>query len=291
MGRRIHRLSFSLGLGLALTISSAVSPLASSWLNDASGYSEAFRQHVSLGKPLVVYFYVDWCPYCRGLEKEILSNSQVEAYLSGLLRVKINPEHGPNEKALAKQFGVHGYPNFLIISAPGTKPQKIHGWTKSGDQWVRAEPGEFIEECRAAIETTSTQSTTVVTRSPAIQPAIAEVGKDSKYYREAGQRHYLAGRRTAALQAFEKSLELAPGDTVALDWAAYACIELGKHQRALGYLNRLIELSPSYGKGRAYYLRGYAYAELGNSAKARTDAQKACDSGYAEGCKLARGIE
>lgn len=293
MGGIIRKLGLPVQLGLILAISSAGLALASSsWLSDAPGYSQAYREHVSLGKPLIVYFYVDWCPYCRGLEKEILNTSEVEAYLSRFPRVKVNPEHGPNEEALAKQFGVHGYPNFLVIPEPGTKPEKISGWTRSGNEWVRAEPGEFVAECRSVLEKTETRAPAVVSRSQPIQPSFQEVvDKDSKHYREAGQREFLAGKKTAALQAFQKCLELAPSDQVALDWAGFVSIQLGRHQRAVGYMNRLIELAPSYGNGRAYYLRAYAYSELGNSVKAKADAQKACQSGYAEGCSLARDIE
>jgi len=298
MAARIHRLIFSLGLDLVLTLSLAASTSAAAWLNDAPGYSQARWQHTSLGKPLVIYFYVDWCPYCRGLETEILNTSRVEAYLSALPRVKINPEHGPNEEALAKQFDVHGYPRFLIIPAPGATPRHISGWRQSGDQWVRADPADFIAQCRAAVESTSaavarssaTQRVEEVTRLPAGQPGIQEVVKDSKYYREVGQSYYQAGRKTAALEALEKSVELGPGDAAALEWSAYVCIDLGRYQRAVGYLNRLIQLSPNYRKGRAYYLRGHAYAELGYSAKAKTDAQKACNMGDAEGCALARAL-
>ena len=293
MSRSFHPLCFPMGLGIFLTILSTGSTAGSSWLNDAPGYSQAYREHVSFSKPLVIYFYVDWCPYCRGLEKEILNTSQGEAFLSSFPRVKVNPEHGANEEALAKQFKVHGYPDFLIIPSPGAKPQKIYGWTKSGDQLVRAKPAEFVAECREALGTTEPTTTTEVRRaSPSIQPSIAEAPReDSKYYREIGQRQYQAGKKTAALQAFEKCLELTPGDTLALDWAAYISIQLGRHQRALGHVNRLIELSPGYGKGRAFYLRGYAYSELGDLVKARGNAQKACDSGYAEGCKLLRDLE
>jgi len=293
MAARIRKFTFSTGLGLALTIAAATSTWASAWLTDASGYSEANRQHVTYGKPLVVYFYVDWCPYCRGLETEILNNSQVESYLSSLPRVKINPEHGPNEKALARQFGVDGYPHFVIIPTPGSRPREISSWTKSGDRWVRVAPAEFVADCRAAAAVETTTSKTV-TRAPAtetvIQPQIQEIAKDGNYYRQVGESLYKAGKKTAALESFQKSLELAPGDTGSLHWAAYVSIELGRYQRGVGYLNRLIEISPTYGNGRAYYLRGYALAELGNTAKARADAQKACDIGHAEGCALARDL-
>lgn len=292
MGHTLHRLSFALGLGTVFATILTASSRGSSWLTDAPGYSEARRQHVGFNKPLVIYFYVDWCPYCRGLENEILNTSQVEGFLSGFPRVKVNPEHGANEEALAKQFGVHGYPNFLIIPMPGGTPRKISGWTRSGDQWVRAKPGEFLAECREALETEGPRATRDAQPGPSIQPSMIEAPReDGKYYRGLGERQYRSGKKAAALQAFEKCLELDPGDTVALDWAAYISIEVGRYRGALGYANRLTELAPGYGKGRAYYLRGYAHSELGNSLKARQDAQKACDSGYAEGCTLLRELE
>lgn len=60
------------------------SDLFAGWFDGADGYAQAFEKHTSSSKPLVVYFYTDWCPYCRRLENEILGVDQVKECSSSL---------------------------------------------------------------------------------------------------------------------------------------------------------------------------------------------------------------
>ena len=86
---------------------------------DAAGYAEALREHERTGKPMALYFYVDWCKYCAQLERGILSRSEVKQYLETILYVSVNPEHGKGEEALFEKFEGRGYPD---ISYPRQKP-------------------------------------------------------------------------------------------------------------------------------------------------------------------------
>src|SRR5688572_14092150 len=73
------------------------------WLHDASGYKRALELQRELKVPLVVYFYTDWCPYCHELDAEYFPNPAVAEYLRGVVKVRINPEHGPAERAIAER--------------------------------------------------------------------------------------------------------------------------------------------------------------------------------------------
>ena len=85
------------------------------WEDDAQGLYAALRT-IEKGdaRPMVVYFYTDWCPYCRQFEKELLGTARVRAYLSETLAVRINPENGDQEREIAEYYGVNGYPAFFV---------------------------------------------------------------------------------------------------------------------------------------------------------------------------------
>lgn len=100
------------------------------------GVDQARRE----GKAMAVYFYTDWCPYCRELESELLGRAKVEEFLKYLVKVKVNPEKGARERSLADAYGVGGYPSFYIQSAPEAKPKKIRRGTRSGLK----SPEEFV---------------------------------------------------------------------------------------------------------------------------------------------------
>src|SRR6267142_710334 len=108
-------------VALSIAYSSPVHPSAApafledKWLNGAAGYARALELQRELNVPLVVYFYADWCPYCRTLDSQYLPAAEVQDYLSNVVKVRINPEHGAAERELAVRYGVSGDPSFLVI--------------------------------------------------------------------------------------------------------------------------------------------------------------------------------
>jgi thiol:disulfide interchange protein len=107
---------------------------------DSAGYEEALRLQRSSGKPIALYFYVDWCGYCARLEQGILSNEQVKQYLESILYVSVNPDHGKAEEALFEGFQGRGFPTFLIL----TKDRSAREISTSGS------PADFIQACKKA---------------------------------------------------------------------------------------------------------------------------------------------
>jgi thiol-disulfide isomerase/thioredoxin/predicted RNA-binding Zn-ribbon protein involved in translation (DUF1610 family) len=96
------------------------------WYEGADGYSQAQRQLEQMSpRPLVVYFHADWCAYCKRFERDFLPDPLLRRFLSDVLRVHVNPEASPQDKALADRFGVRGYPSFFILR-PGEQPGQAH---------------------------------------------------------------------------------------------------------------------------------------------------------------------
>ena len=108
----------------------------------AVGYEEALRLQKETGKPVALYFYVDWCPYCERLERGILSSSGVKRYLNDILYVSVNPEHGKAEKALFLSFKGTGFPTFLML-AKNQSTRKIR---------TSLSPDAFVQACQSAVK-------------------------------------------------------------------------------------------------------------------------------------------
>lgn len=129
--RLILIISFVSGVFYTRTITASAS-LDEQWLYDASGYARALELQRKLKVPLIVYFYADWCPYCQSLDTEYLPNPSVQEYLRGVVKVRINPEHGPAEREIADRYDVVGYPRFYVIRNPSSAPRNLQPFRSGG---------------------------------------------------------------------------------------------------------------------------------------------------------------
>ncbi len=123
--------------------------IKSSWLSGASGYSSIRSLHEREKAPMIVYFYTDWCGYCKAFNRQLLDKSEVDEFLKSIPRVRINPETGDAEKALAKEFAILGYPSFFVISSQG-HIQLIRPFFRRGNTFAAMTSAEFIEAVKAA---------------------------------------------------------------------------------------------------------------------------------------------
>lgn len=155
--RRAPRLQGILWLGLvgvsALVAGAAPpSPTPAPWQEGAAGFERALDDAISGDEPLVVYFYTDWCGYCRQLERTVLYRPETEAYLAGLPRVRINPEAGDSERAIARRYGVNSYPSLFLHPGPGKQIKRLSGRVRRDGSWQMQTPAEFIDTVQSFIE-------------------------------------------------------------------------------------------------------------------------------------------
>lgn len=125
-------------------------PVSATWFSGADGYAQAERQHKQVNAPMAVYFYTDWCPYCKRLEGNILKSDEVDRYLKNVVKVRVNPEDGEDETLLARRFGITGYPSFFIVPAGSTAPKKVTPYKRQGTGWVPMGPLDFVQACQEA---------------------------------------------------------------------------------------------------------------------------------------------
>lgn len=144
-------LLFSLLLPAAGALASdGPSPDFGSWLEDAPGMIEAARLYQEEARPIFVYFYTDWCPYCRQFERELLSSEQVEDYIEGIVAVRINAEKGPAEAEISRRYGVRGFPALYMLSSESgswTMVERIE--IEDGRPKLKA-PGAFVDTLKQA---------------------------------------------------------------------------------------------------------------------------------------------
>lgn len=146
------------------------------WLYGAAGYARALELQREMKVPLVVYFYTDWCPYCRALDSDYLTTAPVQQYLRGVVKVRINPEQGQAEEDIAQKYRVTGYPAFFIQRNASSLPRKVHPFRRGKD----LTPAEFATACEqaanfstpTAIPTSPHGKPTTTGAKAAIRPAI-----------------------------------------------------------------------------------------------------------------------
>lgn len=149
--------SLSLLFVLATTPQSAAAerggprtPDFSSWSNGADGYAEALRRGEEQRKPVLVYFYTDWCGYCRQFEQQLLSERDLDEYLDSIVTVRVNPEAGPEEAAVAQRYGVRSFPSLFVHSGESPVVSQVDRVRIVDRRPVLMTAAEFIDVIKTA---------------------------------------------------------------------------------------------------------------------------------------------
>jgi thiol:disulfide interchange protein len=118
----------------------------SSWLMGAEGMLEATQRFDANPKPILVYFYTDWCGYCRQFESELLTSKELQNYLDDeVLAVRINPEQGAGNSQIGRRYGVGGYPALFVHSAESKVVSRIERMEVVDGKPRLLSPTQFIE--------------------------------------------------------------------------------------------------------------------------------------------------
>ncbi len=118
----------------------------SRWYTKAVSFKKIEKAAKEKKKPYILFFYTNWCGYCKRMKRKYLSNTEVKKILSKYYRIKINPDTGRAEQTLAREKGAQGYPDFRIVY-PNGKSIRIHPFQRNGSVKV----AEFIKELKAML--------------------------------------------------------------------------------------------------------------------------------------------
>ncbi len=88
---------------------------------------EAALQRAGKEKKLVmVFFYTDWCGWCRRMDQNTFADARVQAELTRLVPVRLNAEG--NGRAEAARFRVNSFPVIAFLDATGRQVARIPGF-------------------------------------------------------------------------------------------------------------------------------------------------------------------
>jgi thioredoxin-like negative regulator of GroEL len=65
--RNLVRSTLIVSIVLVFLSTTASAKVPEGWMNGGANFEKAMQLQRELNVPLVVYFYVDWCPYCNEL--------------------------------------------------------------------------------------------------------------------------------------------------------------------------------------------------------------------------------
>ena len=77
------------------------------------------------GRPLLIQFTSAGCPYCRRMEREVLSDRDVRQLLASFELVQVN---GWARQDLAGRYGVQGTPAFVVVGPQDRFVGKVEGY-------------------------------------------------------------------------------------------------------------------------------------------------------------------
>jgi len=110
---------------------SAASTGALQWQTSLSAASEqAKKEH----KYILADVYTDWCGWCKKLDKDVFTNSDVVSYLQkDFICVKVNAEDPKEGSTVARTYKVNGFPCALVFSPEGKLIGKVDGYEAAAD--------------------------------------------------------------------------------------------------------------------------------------------------------------
>jgi tetratricopeptide (TPR) repeat protein len=269
-------------------------PVSASWYEGADGHRAALDEQARTRAPMLVYFRVDWCPYCRRVDREVLPAPAVTRFLEGVVKVRINPETSPPDRALAERYGVSGYPSLFVIAAPGGKPTSVPHFSRAGSENMDVTAEKFVKACeevglgqaRQLVRDGADKSRAgnLAGARTDLDRAIELDPRNAAAFFWRGYAEARAGERGKAVGDLKHASELDPKDPFAYAELVGLYQRAGQHDEAIAAASRLVEVAPEWQSGTGFAMRGYAYGQKGDREHALADFAEACRRGHTRAC-------
>jgi thiol-disulfide isomerase/thioredoxin len=90
-------------------------------------FADVLAKSKESGKPVFIDFTTEWCGWCRKLEADTYSQASVGEAMKAFVNVMVDAEKGEGP-AIAKRYGVTGFPTLVIVDAEGGEIDRISGY-------------------------------------------------------------------------------------------------------------------------------------------------------------------
>ena len=95
------------------------------WIDDMnSGMKKAKRT----GRPMMVFFYADWCGYCIKMQRDVFPSYSVRNEGKKFINIKVNDKH---RKVLSKYL-IRSFPVMVFLDKNGYELERISGFVNPG---------------------------------------------------------------------------------------------------------------------------------------------------------------
>ena len=104
-----------------LVLSAVVAPDDVVLIHQEGPMEKVLQAAKDSGKPVLVDFFTEWCGWCKVMDRDVFSDAGVVEFANAkilLFRVDAEKGEGP---ALAKKYGVNGYPTFVFMDGTGSE--------------------------------------------------------------------------------------------------------------------------------------------------------------------------
>jgi thioredoxin-like negative regulator of GroEL len=266
------------------------------WHEGARGHADATREQENTRAPMVAYFFTESCRHCREFEREVLSEADVERYFGTFVKLKLNPEDGPDEREIATRFGADSYPAlFLVLDGRAIRKATHH---RTADGFTVDSPQDMITDFDAELRQAAASQLAAARRlrqagdqAAAISAYDAALGLRPEFpeaYLERGMALYHSGDVARALEDFRAVLALESRQLEVFSFVGQVLQRQRRFAEAAACWTKLLEADP--GSARALLERSRAHEAGGDRARARADAEQACRRGEQAACGLARRL-
>lgn len=89
-------------------------------------YDEGMAIGEKEGKKIMIHFFTGWCTYCKKMDRETFSKSEVASYMNeNFISIRLNSEI---EKQLSREYRVSGWPTTWFLDKDGKKTNVLPGY-------------------------------------------------------------------------------------------------------------------------------------------------------------------
>jgi thiol:disulfide interchange protein len=109
---------------LLLVFSAAVLP-ASAETTRWYAYEEGMLAAGSMGKPVILDFYADWCPPCIAMEEGTYPDPRVVSEMKDFIAIKVDTQKRID---IESKYGITYYPTVVILDPKGKEVSRHIGY-------------------------------------------------------------------------------------------------------------------------------------------------------------------